>query len=38
MFYDAVRIIYPMIITHNPYTAKFMFVSVRSNRGQEIRC
>ena len=34
MFYDAVRIINDIIITANPYpyTAKFVFVSVDSNK------
>ena len=38
-FYDAVNIIHDVITTRNafPYTAKFMFVGVRSNETQQIR-
>ena len=37
--YDAVNIIHDVITTPNPfpYTAKFMFVSVRTNETQQIR-
>ena len=39
MFYDAVNMIHDVIRKANqfPYTAKFMFVSVRSNKTQQIR-
>ena len=39
MFYDAVNIIHDVITTPNsfPYTAKFIFVSVRHNKTQQIR-
>ena len=39
MFYDAVNIIHDVVTTPNPfpYTAKFMFVGVRSNETQQIR-
>ena len=38
-FYDAVHIINDVIITPNPYpyTAKFVFVGVRSNKDQRMR-
>ena len=38
-FYDAVRMIYDVITTANPfpYTAKFMFISARNNKTQQIR-
>ena len=40
MFYDAVSIIHDVITTPNPfpYTAEFMFVSVRHNKTRQIRC
>ena len=39
MFYDAVHMIHDVFRTANPYpyTAKFMFVSVRNNKTQQIR-
>ena len=39
-FYDAINIIHDVITTPNPfpYTAKFMFVGVRNNKTQQIRC
>ena len=39
-FYDAVNIIHDVITIRNPYpyTAKFMFVGVRNNETQQIRC
>ena len=39
-FYDVVKIIHDVITTPNPfpYTAKFMFVGVRNNKTQQIRC
>ena len=39
-FYDEVNIIYDVITTPNPfpYTAKFMFVGVRNNETERIRC
>ena len=38
-FYDAVNIIHDVILTAKPFpdTAKFMFVSVRNNKTQQIR-
>ena len=38
-FYDAVNVIPDVITTAdpNPYTAKFMFDSVRNNKTQQIR-
>ena len=38
-FYDAVNMIHDVITTANqfPYTAKFMFVGVRSNKTQQIK-
>ena len=39
-FYDAVSMIHDIIRTANqfPYTAKFMFVGVRNNKTQHVRC
>ena len=39
-FYDAVNIIHDVITIRNPfpYAAKFMFVGVRNNETQQIRC
>ena len=39
-FYDAVSMIHDVITTGNsfPYTAKSMFVCVRINKTQQIRC
>ena len=39
-FYDTVNIIQDVIITPNayPYTAKFMFVGVRINKDQQMKC
>ena len=39
-FYDAVNIIHDVITTPDPfqYTAKFMFVGIRNNETQQIRC
>ena len=38
-FYDAVNMIHDVVATVNPfpYTAKFMFVSERKNKNQQIR-
>ena len=38
--YDAVSMIHDVIRTPNPfpYTAKFVFVGVRNNNTQQIRC
>ena len=38
-FYDAVSVIHDVIITAKsfPYTAKFMFIGVKSNKTQPIR-
>ena len=38
-FYDAVSLIYDVIRTANifPYSAKFIYVSVRNNKTQQIR-
>ena len=40
MFYDAVNMIHDVIKSANPYpyTAKFMFVCVRNNKTQQVRC
>ena len=40
MFYDAVNMIHDVIRTANPfpYTAKFLFVDVRNNEAEQIRC
>ena len=37
---NAVNMIYDVITTANPfpYTAKFMSVSVRNNKTQQVRC
>ena len=39
-FYDAVNMILDVISTANPFpdTAKFMFVGVRNNKIQLVRC
>ena len=39
-FYDTVNMIHDIVTTANPfpYTAKFMFVRVRNNKTQLIRC
>ena len=39
-FYEAVNMIHDVIRTANPfpYTAKFMFVCIRNNKTQQIRC
>ena len=41
-FYDTVNMIYDVIATANPFpytcTATFMFVGVRNNRTEEVRC
>ena len=39
-FYDAVNMIHDVISTANPFpdTAKFMFVGVRHNKTQQVRC
>ena len=39
-FYDTANMIHDAITTVNsfPYTAKFMFVSVRNNKTQQFRC
>ena len=39
-FYDAVSMLHDVIITTNPfpYIAKFMFVGVRNNKTQQVRC
>ena len=39
-FYDAVNIIHDVITTAKPfpYTVKFIFVGVRNNETQQIRC
>ena len=39
-FYDAVNMIHDVISTAYlfPFTAKFMFVSVRNNKTEQIRC
>ena len=39
-FYDTVNIIHDVITTPNrfPYTAKFMFIGIRNNETQQIRC
>ena len=39
-FYDAVSMIHDVISTANPFpdTAKFMFVGVRNNKTQQVRC
>ena len=39
-FYDAVNMIHDVITTADPfpYTAKFMFVAVRNNKTQQVRC
>ena len=39
-FYDKVNIIHVFTTTPNPfpYTAKFMFVGIRHNKTQQIRC
>ena len=39
-FYDTVDIIHDIIRTANPfpYTAKLMFIGVRNNKTQQIRC
>ena len=40
MFYDAVNMIQDVISTANsfPDNAKFMFVGVRNNKSQQVRC
>ena len=40
MFYDVVNVIHDVITTAGPfpYTAKFVFVGVRNNKTQQIRC
>ena len=40
MFYDAVNMIHDVITTPDPfpYTAKLMFVGVKRNKTQQIRC
>ena len=40
MFYDAVNVIHDVITTAIPfpYTAKFIFVRVRNNKTQQVRC
>ena len=40
MFYDAVNFIHDVIITAKPfpYTAKFMFVGVRNDKTEQVRC
>ena len=39
-FYDAVNMSHDVITTPNPFpdTAKFMFVGVRNNKNQQVRC
>ena len=39
-FYDAVKMIHDVITTVNPfpYTARFMFVGVRNNKTEQVRC
>ena len=39
-FYDAVNMIHDVITTANPFsfTAKLMFVGVRNNKIQQVRC
>ena len=39
-FYDSVGMIHDVILTPNsfPYTAKFMFVGIRNNKTQQVRC
>ena len=41
-FYDAVNMIHDIITTANPFTytctANFMFVGVRNNKTQHVRC
>ena len=39
-FYDAVNMIHDVILTANPFpdTAKFMFVGVRNDITQQVRC
>ena len=39
-FYDAVNMNHDVISTANPFpdTAKFMFVGVRNNKTQQVRC
>ena len=39
-FYDAVNMIHDVISTANPLqdTAKFMFVGVRHNKTEQVRC
>ena len=39
-FYDEVNMIHDVITIANPfpYTAKFMFVSIRKNKPQQVRC
>ena len=38
-FYDAISMIHDVVTTANqfPFTSKFMFVSVRNNKTQQIR-
>ena len=39
MIYDALNISHDFIITANPYPYnKFVFVSVRNNKNEKIRC
>ena len=40
MFYDAANMIHDVITTANPFpfTAKFMFVGVRNNKTQQVKC
>ena len=39
-FYDTVNIIHDVITTVNPfpYTAKFLFVGVKNNKTQQVKC
>ena len=37
-FHDAVNIIPDVITTDYQYTAKFMFVGLRNNKLQQVRC
>ena len=39
-FYDAVNMIHDVISTANPFpdTAKSMFVGVRNNKTQQVKC
>ena len=40
MFYDTVNMIHDVISTANPFpdTAKYMFVGVRNNKTQQVKC